>query len=104
MADLDVSQADACAKSVTGSDPDSELEKKSVKSELEVGSAFDADGKLLLEKTGTRARIKYTDAELDKVRGAESFTHNHPEIGGSFSRMPTSLAMVSSALRSGATR
>lgn len=44
---------------------------------IEHGAAFAADGSLILRKAGQPDRLGYTDAELERMRGAV-FTHNHP--------------------------
>ncbi len=52
---------------------------------LERGVAWDADGNVLLEKQGTATRVSFGWDEVQKMRGASLYTHNHPDEGGTFS-------------------
>lgn len=50
----------------------------------EIGKAVDGDGKILMSKSGGVASVRFTPAEMSKVRGVRDFIHNHPS-GSSFS-------------------
>ncbi len=50
---------------------------------VEVSFVFDAGGRLLLRKAGSRNTITYTEAELARLPN-HYFTHNHP-LGGPLS-------------------
>lgn len=54
------------------------FERRSLESPVEVGLALDANGRKLLTKTGTKREIPFTEGEMTKLKGARSFTHNHP--------------------------
>jgi hypothetical protein len=51
----------------------------------ERGWAWDADGNLLLEKQGTSSQVSFDWGEVQKMKNAAMYTHNHPDTGGSFS-------------------
>jgi hypothetical protein len=53
--------------------------------------ALDGEGRVLLVKRGIGSSVTFTDAEVERMRGAAAFTHNHP-AGNSFSPQDVSLA------------
>jgi len=53
--------------------------------------ALDDEGKVLLAKRGVGSTVTFADAEVERMRGAAVFTHNHP-AGNSFSPQDVSLA------------
>lgn len=53
--------------------------------------AIDRDGVVLLSKQGGGTSVSFSDAEMERMRGAAVFTHNHP-VGNSFS--PEDVAMA----------
>lgn len=52
--------------------------------EYEKCFAFDNQGQVLFQKSGSGSSIGFTQEEADKLKGIKLFTHNHPQ-GGSFS-------------------
>jgi hypothetical protein len=51
---------------------------------VERAVVFDAGGEVLVDKAGERAAVAFTAEEVERMRGAAVFTHNHPG-GTSFS-------------------
>ncbi len=54
---------------------------------------FDKDGKVIFAREGGRGSVGFSGEELAKFKG-RVFTHNHPEMGGSFS--PADIQLASS--------
>ncbi|MCF7801089.1 MAG: hypothetical protein K9N34_03630 [Candidatus Marinimicrobia bacterium] len=54
------------------------------KNQYEIGAAIDKNGQILIKKRGTKHQVNFTPAEVERLKGAEIFTHNHPS-SGSFS-------------------
>jgi len=52
-------------------------EKEIVKSKAEVAVVFDNNGKCVLEKIGDDNEVRFTNEELERLRG-NTLTHNHP--------------------------
>lgn len=51
---------------------------------VERAVVFDETGVVLVDKEGERAEVSFTPKEVERMRGASVFTHNHPG-GTSFS-------------------
>ena len=47
---------------------------------IEVAFSFEVDGTLLFRKAGKHSMVRFTQAELLKMRNSH-FTHNHPQRG-----------------------
>ncbi len=53
--------------------------------------ALDHEGRVLQAKRGFGSGVSFTEAEVERMRGAAVFTHNHP-AGNSFSPQDVALA------------
>lgn len=56
------------------------VERQIAGAPVEVAFSFEANSSLLLRKTGKQSVVKFTPAELLKMRSSH-FTHNHPQRG-----------------------
>jgi hypothetical protein len=71
-----------------------EGESEIVKQKYETAIAYDKRGNEIFRKNGEKSNVTFTDSETEKFKDT-IFTHNHPTLGGSFSKEDINFACIS---------